>query len=668
MHINGACYVKALHQTSAPVHIIAAAAEVHPIKQTRRSDVSAEGATHVWSVYARRQGTRFLGSRIPIRRTIDEWWSYLATMHANGQRLYLVVPLGTDFCTLARFWDRIQRGDYWVSHPGGGRVLSRDGKLRSVKPWHRTPVLRGRVNIVQARSKCGSLTILSVKNWGDLTWEEMSRVAGLHGVPTATDTLGPHPQPPDPYDQCTVIMGYVQSLMSRWVADRNGPWRHTAAQLAVTLWRTRFYEERICRHAEPQAVELESAALHGGRASVWCHADLGWRLSLGGGAETPPPPSVYGSIPGTLYRLDIRSMYPSLLHTEQFPVALHSVRPGCPAADLTAALRHGGVVARVELETDVAEYPVRTSRRTYYPVGRFVTTLAGPELTEALARNHVRCCHGYNRYELGTPFRGLARYLIGERAKCRTAGDIAGETYFKTLANAFGGKLAQRADTWKPRPELSPPIPWGEWWLKEKDTEPAKLMMSIARLAHERVEGQPGAKLLAAAFGYLTSLGRVMMWKLRDAIGSDHIVAQDTDGIWVLEGGYRLALRRGLLGSDSAGTLRVVSTHTFARFVTPRHYYVDGVWTLAGYDDRHQILPNGRIVEERTLNPANSRCRGTPRRLLRLRREKPLVSMNSTDRIGKDGWAVAQYITAASDLTRIEDAANRRSRGRKGRA
>lgn len=660
MSINGSRYVKAIRQTTAPTRLLICVAESEPLSARGRSDVTYECGRAVWCLYSRRSESQWFCRETPIRLTLNHWWNYVNSLLSDRQRLYIVAPIASDFLTLTRFWERVNNGVYRVADPCRAGLDAGGGKRQPSRPRRVRLVLKGKPDIIGFWSDRGTAVMVSMRNYLDTDIRDIARATNYQ-LPVVADSEGRNrPESPDPADQCVILSRFMRQFIGRWLTEGNGPWRETISQLAVSMWRTRFYTQRICRHADDDASQLESDALHGGRASIWCLADLGWRLSLEGDAETPPQRSHYPAIHSVVYRYDVRSMYPSLLRDREFPVRLLSVHDATDIETLAAMIRHYAVIARVTIETDEAEYPVRTDRRVYYPVGRFTTTLAGPELEYAISRRHLRTVHAYARYERGTPFRQFAGQLIANRDLCRANSDALGSLYWKALANSFGGKFAQRADRWEPRPQVPAVRQWGEWYRRDVDTPTPSRWRGIAGVSHELVKGRPGACLLGAVFCYLTSYGRQMMLQYRRAVGLSAVVAQDTDGIWVLEAGHAVAQRHGLLSHDTAGTLRMVSEHRYARFFSPCHYYVDGTWTLAGYADGFDVIGDNRIVERISVNPARSKCRRTPRTIATIRREKTLERIDWFGSVDKDGWMIPGYITSVDDLIRHENRSERR--------
>jgi hypothetical protein len=289
-------------------------------------------------------------------------------------------------------------------------------------------------------------------------------------------------------------------------------------------------------------------------------------------------------------------MYPHLLTTRDYPTSLQRVEHDISPTRAGDILRHYACVGVVTIGTRVPEYPMRREDGTDYPVGDYVTALAGEELRRAIAEGCVHRVHRLAVYRVGRPFASWGRWVLGQRARCRAEDDAAGEQWYKCLANAFSGKWHQRQVRWAPRPDVIPPEPWGPWVGPDPRTGESHTWRTLAGLAHRREEGGQSGRLLGAVYGYLTAYGRTMMRDIRELIGRDGIVSQDTDGLWLTDlGRTKLEMSSCPLGSDP-GMMRHVESVTYFRGYTARHYYTPGRWVMAGVAPEWAASATGRLT------------------------------------------------------------------------
>lgn len=439
-------------------------------------------------------------------------------------------------------------------------------------------------------------------------------------------------------DRACLWMAVFCHMSDWWQTAAKAPLGLTAGQCAVGILRSHVGRGSICTHTHADAAELERAASFGGRASVWYYGDVG-RPADHHTAECPAPaPSPFGSVPGPAVNLDVRSMYPNLLATERFPVALIGHRHRCPASEPQALARGLGVVARVRIRADVPSFPVRRGDRIVYPVGTFWTTLTGPELLRLRGRGRVLACEGIAVYRLGTPFRDAAAALLAMRADARSANRPAWELFVKLVSNSLAGKLAQRSGRWVERRRLTGPVPWGEWVEGGGPGGATRRFRALAGLVWEwdHEQGKPGP--FAAAFAYLTALGRIRLENIRDRLGRKAVYAQDTDGLWVAPADVDVLRRSGEPFGDEPGNVSVRDVVESARWYGARHYWTPGRWVMAGIH-APVVSPDGsRVTDTFVPNPLRRATHGPPTTVSVKGRNCVIAVQPGPGRIGPDGW------------------------------
>jgi len=180
---------------------------------------------------------------------------------------------------------------------------------------------------------------------------------------------------------------------------------------------------KIYVHADQKALELERTAYYGGRNECY-------RLG-------PQPDGLY-------YRLDVNSMYGSVMSTHRWPTRLRKLvnLPSIP--ELAALSDRYLCIASVTIETDIPLYPARLAGGTYYPTGRFSAVLPDAELLQALDRGHIVSVERVATYDSEILFQSFVDYFYGLRLSARAAGDQQTERFAKLLINSLYGKWGQR--------------------------------------------------------------------------------------------------------------------------------------------------------------------------------------------------------------------------------
>ena len=435
-------------------------------------------------------------------------------------------------------------------------------------------------------------------------------------------------------------MAAFVELADWWRANARAPWGLTASAMSVGMLRTHVPKRSLCTHAVPETHALERQAAFGGRASVWFYGDVGEPARHATANVPAPPASRYGSESGPMVNLDVKSMYPSLLRDHTFPVKRlyhwNRVRP----AEVYEYAKDWGVIARVRIRTERAEYPERVGDRVYYRVGEFTTTLTGPELIQLRADGRIVNVYEMAVYQLGRPFRGAAAALIDMRLKAQCAGRPAWEMFAKLMSNGLAGKLAQKRGQWEPAPHEVPPTDWGEWIVSTNGGKGVRKFRALAGIVWEYLPDPTGAGPYTAAFAYLAAYGRLHMRRIRDRLPERSVVSQDTDGLWC-----RLKMVAGSpvvkwVGGGTAGELVVRKESECGRFYSAKHYFTDCGWVLSGFRAAEVAADGATVSDTFRLDNHGRRATEAPHCVTVCKRTSTLKLESHGMKIGPDGWAV----------------------------
>lgn len=671
--MSGHRYVRPVSTTRGPLRVVVAVPSYLPLPGPTKSSRRDLVGHRCWLAYSRRRGLDWSPPELADAVPVEEVWPWI-DRHTHGKARTWVLSwnLG-DMLTATGFWDAVEKARYHLWTPSGQECHPDGTKANSRRPWVGVNVMSGVPDMLSARGPVGSLAMVGMRNYvaSPLTelakWAEIDIPAGELGP----DRSGPAQLGPELTRR--ICLETFRRLVSEWIAGDMGPWRWTAAQLVLSLWRRRFYRTKICRHNDADAARIEAGALHGGRASVWWWGDAGTPQWAPTWSAPAPRPSRYGSLPGPVDRWDVTSMYPTILRDELFPVRLIRTYGSMSVDRLAALCEHRGVLAQVHARVTRPEYPIKAPHRVVYrwhgergerkragvsmaprvlyPLGPLTLTLAGPELLRLAREGAIDHVDAVAIYDLGRPFGDLMKYLLREREAAKLRGDAFVATLCKTWSNAFGGKFAQQSQRWVPRPDVVPPIRWGQWTDVDGDTGHTSVWRAIAGLAHQRELGQHGAQLLAAVYAYLTSYGRCRMRDVRDAVPKGGVLSQDTDGLWTT-GDATAALRADTSRvRPGPGSLRHVATVSAARWYTPKHYWTDGTWTLAGIADGFEVEDRDHVRSIVRANPIRGVPTAPPSILTEMIQTVRLDRIGPSEFVGRDGWSVPPAIVCGQVTT-----------------
>jgi hypothetical protein len=412
--------------------------------------------------------------------------------------------------------------------------------------------------------------------------EEIARAIGHQwllspGAQTGTSTVFRSPQ-----DRSFLWCKWFMAMSDWWRSIDGGPWGATTAGLAYSFLRKRIRPRTVLHHNDERCGVLESAAMFGGRRACWYLGNIGSEYMWEKFRDTAPSRSERGTILANMYHYDIRSMYPFLLSRMQFPIERIAYYRSISVDHCRDMLDTHGVIADVSMRSTTPEYPLRRDNRTIYPIGSYRTTLAGPELQLALATGDAYRVHRAAVYRLGTPFAAAADPLLAMRREYRDTGERGWEMLAKQIANSMTGRLAPRQSQWYPRPTIVPIVQWGPWRSRGPSLGEVRYYRSLAGMTWERILSIESIRPMGAAYAYLTAYGRTLTRGYRQMLDPRTILAQDTDGIWVID--RTLESLTGSLGDIRTDAGEVYQSHvsTVGRFFGPQHYWYGDGWVLSG--------------------------------------------------------------------------------------
>lgn len=552
---------------------------------------------------------------------------------------YVIVPDGQETVAQIRLWDRIDEGNSDYLPPGTidhvkARTLA-DSTLTVFRRQVQSP-------------RCFALDYtrhgVRWKWFGGRQFfgepEELLAVAT--GEPWATGAEAARPGESwarSPEQRALLWLHLFQKLSGWWRTSAKAPFGSTAAALSLGMLRSHIDSKTLCSHTHEQVLPMERDACFGGMARTFYFGDVLTGYGFDRKPHGAPPLSEYGSVCGPMSHFDVRSMYPWLLREERFPLRLKEYHTAFPARDLFDLAEGFGVVARVQIETEVAEYPERVGGRIYYRRGRFTTTLTGPELLALRADGKVLQAHAVAVYYLGRPFREAAAALIDMREKAREEGELAWEMFAKSVGNGLGGKLAQKNGAWVVRKNHAALYRFGEWSESGGKKGRPRKFRAIAGITWEWEPDSLGAGPYTASFAYLAAYGRLHLRSIRDVCPERSVLSCDTDGLWVLPSGL-CALRTLTGGHDArAGVLRCTTSSDFGRFFGPRHYCTAEGWVLSGFA-APSVSPQTGMVDDTQRFTGTGGPLGVSPRGTSVRRRRCALKVESHGlKIGSDGWA-----------------------------
>jgi len=460
----------------------------------------------------------------------SSFWNWLFSLTREKTRLYIIS----------------HNLEFDIPVLGGFEVLkTRDWKFIKLINNHHT-------NIWTFRKGNSSICFLDNMNYFNVSLAELGKSIGLEKLPMPSldacdgDWLK--------YCQRDVeIMVTAWQHLRQFIIDHElGSFAKSIPAQALNAYRHRFMPIQIGIHDNHEAVELERQAYFGGRVECF-------RLGQCSG--------------DTFYKLDINSMYPYVMAQGLYPTRILGVRKSPSIEYLISIIKKKAVIARVILQTPEPCFPVRYNDKLCFPIGRFETTLATPELELALNKGYVKSCYKVVIYEKANLFRHYVNYFYNLRLKYRAERNTAFEYICKIMLNSLYGKFGQKLEVWEKVGEF-PNEPDG-YWREYDDVDKAWYSYRSINGVRERATGfDEGYNTFVAIPAHVTSYARVYLWKLIQKGGLENVYYSDTDSLIVNSTG--LDHLRCYCEASTLGALKIESKGSALTINNAKDYILDG--------------------------------------------------------------------------------------------
>lgn len=368
-----------------------------------------------------------------------------------------------------------------------------------------------------------------------------------------------------------VLAVAMLQLMDWWDERKLGSWTLTGSAGGWNSWRHMTTCALPLIVPDPVQTAADRAAVYGGRREAFRHGQVS------GG-------------PFTL--LDFASAYPTVAAEFPLPAARQGNFDSLPVDSPLVCGDQFGIIAEVTIRCDRSRYPVRVAGRVAYPVGEFVTVLAGPEIHEARLRGELVSIGPGWLHRLSPHMQEWARWVLDVTSD--QSGDVpaVANRAVKHWGRAVIGKTAARGWQTIPLATLG-----GTGW----DYRPAwnaqlgaaSHLTEICGVAAETIQAGDGDNAYPAILAWVESWVRVFLGRAIDQAGAEHVVTCDTDGMLVT----------GQAGADfpaggvMVGPLRLrrKGEYKTVTVLGPQHLITPGDTKLSGIPKSAKPDKDGRL-------------------------------------------------------------------------
>jgi hypothetical protein len=344
-----------------------------------------------------------------------------------------------------------------------------------------------------------------------------------------------------------------------------GGFAPTISAQAMRTFRHRFMKHEIFIDDNTEALDLARRSYFGGRTECF----------------------YIGKLSGPIYKLDINAMYPHIMRTVAMPARLIGHYKRSDENEIAKLLKDYAIIAAVEIETDERAYPVLSSSRLVFPVGRFRTVLCGPELAHALQRGRITSVKEFACYGQDVLFDSYVNFFQSLRVAAKERGDDAESDRAKRMQNHLYGKFGQNGRVYKIIGETKEQE-CKSWIEYDVETGTVHKLRQYAGVIEEyQEEGESRASHPAIA-SYVTSAARAYLWELITTAGIENVYYCDTDSVWANEDGYKRLTPH--IHPTRLGDLKVESVHNNVYIHGLKDYELDGQRKTKGVRDSATLL------------------------------------------------------------------------------
>lgn len=390
-----------------------------------------------------------------------------------------------------------------------------------------------------------------------------------------------------------ILSAAMLTLMQWWDDNQLGRWSVTGGASGWNVMRHIEPLQRILVDPDPLKVASDRLAIHGGRRGVWRA----------------------GQLPAGRYsELDLERAYTAVCAELPLPVERMTSFESLPVDHPWVTSERHGILARVLLETDTPRWPCRIDGRVWYPVGRFWTVLAGPDIAEASRLGCLREVGAGHMHKLGRALRPWALWCLNAQREDNASVPAVAKITCRHWGRTTVGKWAQRGFE---RVELGA-APTSTWGFQEAWHHGENVRAAIVDFGGKRWQVTASGECdnaYPAILAWVEAYVRVALGRAIDIIGDDAMVQCDTDGMIVnvrkLAGDRRFQPNavashvHGLVGTDlavalaseAAAPLRLREKHTYhnVAVIGPQHVQLDDRRRFAGVPASAEPAEDGKL-------------------------------------------------------------------------
>ena len=491
---------------------------------------------------------------------IETFWDWAIDKTGQDYTTWILAHnIGYD-SRIAGFWNLIDNGEFQFTRPRRSRKTSNQDR-RDLGFGDGMCCLEDPPTIIGAEHTSGGRVLLiDTLNWWRTSLRSLGKSIGFQkqDMPESERSVE------DWLEYCrrdTQILERSFTGLMSWVKENDlGMFRYSGPGQAMAAFNHRFRKHKILIHDKANVRALERAGYYGGQLEAY-------RL---------------GVLRGRFYQLDVTSLYPHVMHGNQFPVKLKLWNTRLGWNEEKPPIPPSRSIAEVVLNTPTATFPMRTEQRVVFPIGRFPTVLAGPELQYAVDHGLVHRWGRWATYETEDIFDDFVAFFWKLKQRYEAHNDQVNRTFVKLILNSLYGKFGQLLPSWEMVPNRVADVRWGKWFEKKYGSSATISFQGIGGVTFRKGAPQEHPKSFPAIAAFVTAYARQHMRYLRAIAGKDNVYYQAVDSLIVNDDGYSRLVDAGEVADNQLGRLKLERSADQVELLGLNHYKIADKHCIGG--------------------------------------------------------------------------------------
>ncbi len=214
----------------------------------------------------------------------------------------------------------------------------------------------------------------------------------------------------------------------KFISDNElGNLKFTISSQSMEAFKKKFCKNFIVIDNDMKNLDFERLSYFGGRTEIFYK----------------------GKVNKKIHYYDVNSMYPHVMREFVYPTEFKYFKNNPELWYVEEKIKKGMcIIAECYIETETNNcYPVKENGTLLFPLGKFKTYLATPEVVEGLKNGDIKSFGRVSFYKASNIFKDYIDFFYNFRLELKKAGNPQ-EKMVKLFLNSLYGKFGQKMDKW----------------------------------------------------------------------------------------------------------------------------------------------------------------------------------------------------------------------------